>query len=476
MRIRGKLTVYAAATISVFIGAMAVPYVGMVDLMDELERANVTNEELQLVYELHLAGRRMQSVGMNVSMAGGDSVSERGQERLADLRDRYRGARERLLEIPQTSEQEQLVEAIAGGYDRFFRILETDEQGTIVSEQPVPARYLDRVEMENGLTLEESFRRLTASIEKRAASASAETRAAALSRFRFIPIVAAGAAAVLFVLTLLFGRSIVRPIRQTNRMLGELAKGGGDLTRRVESHSRDEIRELTEEVNGFTDTLDGIVVSIKRLTRRGTDIGHQLSSNMNESSAAVTEISGHIESIRKQLSELDQQISTASSAVHQITQSVESLGSRIDRQAETVRDTSATMEQMDTSIRNMDALTREKHETTEHLAHVTSSGEEEVQELDRIMREIVQRTDSMREISSKVVEGIEEVSSGIGEIASSVRYIDEISDQNRDTLDRIEQEVRQFVTSEGVTGERVLGDDHEGNGSASGEHAQENQP
>jgi methyl-accepting chemotaxis protein len=124
----------------------------------------------------------------------------------------------------------------------------------------------------------------------------------------------------------------------------------------------------------------------------------------------------------------------------------------------------------------MDALTREKHETTEHLAHVTSSGEEEVQELDRIMREIVQRTDSMREISSKVVEGIEEVSSGIGEIASSVRYIDEISDQNRDTLDRIEQEVRQFVTSEGVTGERVLGDDHEGNGSASGEHAQENQP
>jgi hypothetical protein len=61
MRIRGKLTVYAAATISVFIGAMAVPYVGMVDLLDEL----------------HLAVRRMQSVGMNVSMAGGDSVSER---------------------------------------------------------------------------------------------------------------------------------------------------------------------------------------------------------------------------------------------------------------------------------------------------------------------------------------------------------------------------------------------------------------
>jgi methyl-accepting chemotaxis protein len=90
--------------------------------------------------------------------------------------------------------------------------------------------------------------------------------------------------------------------------------------------------------------------------------------------------------------------------------------------------------------------------------------------------EIRASMENVQEISAKVVEGIEEVSSGIGEIASSVRYIDEISDQNRDTLDRIEQEVRQFVTSERGTSERVVGEDHDGNGSASGEPVQENQP
>ena len=83
--------------------------------------------------------------------------------------------------------------------------------------------------------------------------------------------------------SLLLSRSIVRPIQQLVDRLKDIAQGQGDLSKRVEITSRDEIGELGSWFNLFVETVHKIVESVNRIAsgnydeememQRATEIG-----------------------------------------------------------------------------------------------------------------------------------------------------------------------------------------------------------
>ena len=99
-------------------------------------------------------------------------------------------------------------------------------------------------------------------------------------------------------LSLLLGRSISRPLKQVADRLQDIAQGEGDLTRRLEVISKDEIGDVAHWFNTFIDKLEGIIRSIGKNTQglagsaeELTAVSQQMTSNSAETAAQAHVVS-----------------------------------------------------------------------------------------------------------------------------------------------------------------------------------------
>lgn len=78
-----------------------------------------------------------------------------------------------------------------------------------------------------------------------------------------ILVVAAAMVAVFVAVSIILANRIVLPISRVARGLQDIAKGQGDLTRRLEASSSDEVGQLAQWFNQFLDSTHSLVVDIK---------------------------------------------------------------------------------------------------------------------------------------------------------------------------------------------------------------------
>ncbi|MDX9800896.1 MAG: methyl-accepting chemotaxis protein, partial [Spirochaetia bacterium] len=105
------------------------------------------------------------------------------------------------------------------------------------------------------------------------------------------------------VLLVLFGalglftaNSIIIPVKRLNLILREIAEGNGDLTKKLDINTKDEIGEVSESFNNFSENMRKMISKIKSSTIKLSETGETLKSSMNHSASAVTEIVANIES------------------------------------------------------------------------------------------------------------------------------------------------------------------------------------
>jgi len=78
------------------------------------------------------------------------------------------------------------------------------------------------------------------------------------------------------VIAYVLARSIAIPVQQTANMLKDIAEGEGDLTRRLDVLTSDEVGSLAQYFNLFLDKLQGIIGNIA--TTRQTKLPHPAKS------------------------------------------------------------------------------------------------------------------------------------------------------------------------------------------------------
>ena len=64
------------------------------------------------------------------------------------------------------------------------------------------------------------------------------------------------------VLYIVFKRTTINPLLKLERMFSEIASGGGDLTKKLNITSKDEIGQIAQIFNKFTGTLSSMLVEI----------------------------------------------------------------------------------------------------------------------------------------------------------------------------------------------------------------------
>jgi methyl-accepting chemotaxis protein len=224
--------------------------------------------------------------------------------------------------------------------------------------------------------------------------------------FRMLIIGIAIAAVMILVIaaaTFWIARSISRPLGRMVTMLSDV--GNGDLTKRLDIRSKDEIGEMTRSFNVTLDQIRQLIVVIKQKVVSLSGIGAELSSNMTATAAAINEITANIQSMKTRTANQSASVEEETAAMEKITASINTLNSQIDEQSDSVSQSSSAIEEMLANIQSVTQTLVNNAKNVQELSGASEAGRTGLREVAEDIREISKESEGLLEINS-VMESI----------------------------------------------------------------------
>jgi methyl-accepting chemotaxis protein len=149
--------------------------------------------------------------------------------------------------------------------------------------------------------------------------------------------------AVLFSLCsgVLIARTVIRPIRATTAMLKDIAQGEGDLTKRLEAKSKDEIGEMATWFNLFVEKIQGIIRDTQGNARTLAAAATELSAVSSQTAAGVKSVAERATTVAAAAEEASANTTTVAASTEQASASLTALASATEQMSATVGEIAA---------------------------------------------------------------------------------------------------------------------------------------
>jgi methyl-accepting chemotaxis protein len=141
---------------------------------------------------------------------------------------------------------------------------------------------------------------------------------------------------VTIVVSLLFSRSLSKPLNNTVAALKDIAMGNGDLTRRLGANTRDEVGEIARYFNMFAGNLQAMIRNINTSS-------NTVASSATDLSTVSTQIAANAE-------EMSTQTSTVASATEEATANINSISAAADKMSSSANSVATAIEEMSASL------------------------------------------------------------------------------------------------------------------------------
>lgn len=141
---------------------------------------------------------------------------------------------------------------------------------------------------------------------------------------------------ITILLSLLSLKSIINPIRQTINAIKDISDGNGDLTKRLDVRSKDEIGELSGYFNKFIEKLQKIIISI--------------SGNADMVASSAIELTTASTKIAKNAEVMSMQSSTVASSTKQATTNINSISTVAEEMSSSANSVATSIEEMSSSL------------------------------------------------------------------------------------------------------------------------------
>jgi methyl-accepting chemotaxis protein len=175
-----------------------------------------------------------------------------------------------------------------------------------------------------------------------------------------------------FLISLLIGRSIRRPLALASEGFRSLAEGEADLTRRIELQRRDEIGSLVTDFNAFLGKMRNMVIGLRGVQSELSNLGGVLGTSVAGANGSIGVMQASLESVRESGRAQSASVEESSSSVDQISRNISSLDGLIANQAASITEASASIEQM---IGNIGAVTQSVSKLTLEFSSLSSASE-----------------------------------------------------------------------------------------------------
>jgi methyl-accepting chemotaxis protein len=201
-------------------------------------------------------------------------------------------------------------------------------------------------------------------------------------------------------IAVIISRFIAKPVISISSTLKDISEGEGDLTHRIDIHSKDEIGSLAQHFNLTIDKIRLLVSTIKHKVNALTNTGFELSVNMNKTSEAVDQISSKFENIKSLIAIQEEKASKADNAVGEINTSINHLYTLVEAQSESVDTSSSAVEEMTANIRSVTNTLLNNSKNFQDLSNAAETGKAGLQAVAEKIIEITKLSEGLLEINA----------------------------------------------------------------------------
>ena len=198
---------------------------------------------------------------------------------------------------------------------------------------------------------------------------------------------------ILFIILYFISNNITKPIKDTIKMLKDIAQGEGDLTKRLEVKTKDEIEELAYWFNSFISKIQELITQVKSNTNILSESSAQIATVMDQSSKDITKISS----------------------------SVGDLSNSFQHNASVVEETTASIQQLSSSTSVISNESSDAFSNIGHILGATEVGATTILEVVDVISKVKTSTDGI----SETIVDLKNSSDQIGEIVGIISYISE---------------------------------------------------
>ena len=202
------------------------------------------------------------------------------------------------------------------------------------------------------------------------------------------------------VLSMLVTTSIVRPLFSVMHTLKDISEGEGDLTKRVSYASKDVIGELSQYFNKTMEIIKNLIIIIRKEAAQLSQIGNDLASNMNQTAAAVNEITANIQSIKIRVVNQSASVSETHATMEQVSSNINKLNVHVEAQSSHVSQASAAIEQMVANISSVTDTLVKNAGNVKTLEDASEVGKVGLQDVSADIQEIARESEGLLEINS----------------------------------------------------------------------------
>ncbi len=287
------------------------------------------------------------------------------------------------------------------------------------------------------------------------------THAVSVQITRFALIMTAVVILYMLMSFTLISKRIVAPIRSVIEMLKDIAKGEGDLTRRIVMRSTDETGELAAWFNTFMDKLRDIVTAVvaevlrvntssvrlsaisddmaakaDEMQTRADNAAHgveQTTSNIRDMAAAAEQVSAQISSLASASEYFFRKMKDIKAATGTVSDNIQVVASATGQISGSVNSSAISIEEMYASLNevakssgraaNMTAEASEKAEQTSGIVNVLGEAAKEIGEVVDLINGIASQTNLLALNATIEAAGAGEAGKGFAVVANEVKEL-----------------------------------------------------